>query len=101
MSDDLTSKLTGQYGEPDKSDEGSNMWGTEFKYTYWYGANDTGVTLIVHHPSVNTIFSEDSCLLVYYTRQGDKWLQEASDAEAYRVSLGKNANADSGDTSGL
>lgn len=101
MAEDLTAKLTGLYGDPDKTDEGSNVWGTEFKYTYWYGGNDTGVVLIVHHPSVNTIFSEDSCQLVYYTRAGDTWLQEASDAEAYRESLGKNTNADSDDTSGL
>jgi len=101
MEADLTTKLTGLYGEPDATDSGSNMWGTEFKYVYWYGANDTGVTLIVHHPSVNTFLSEDSIRLVYFTRQGDKWLQEASDAEAYKESLGKNATPDAGDSSGL
>lgn len=101
MEADLTSKLTGLYGEPDATDAGSNMWGTEFKYIYWYGANDTGVALIVHHPSVNTFLSEDSIRLVYFTRQGDQWLQEASDAEAYREAQGKNATPDAGDSSGL
>lgn len=101
MEADLTSKLSGLYGEPDATDSGSNMWGTDFKYVYWYGANDTGVVLIVHHPSVNTFLSEDSVLLVYYTRQGDQWLQEASDAEANREAQGKNATPDASDNSGL
>lgn len=101
MEADLTSKLSGLYGEPDATDSGSNMWGTDFKYVYWYGANDTGVVLIVHHPSVNTFLSEDSVLLVYYTRQGDQWLQEASDAEANREAQGKNATPDANDNSGL
>lgn len=101
MEADLTSKLSGLYGEPDATDSGSNMWGTEFKYVYWYGANDTGVALIVHHPTVNTFLSEDSILLVYFTRQGDQWLQEASDAEAAREAQGKNATPDAGDNSGL
>jgi len=98
---DLTSKLSGLYGEPDDTDTGENMWGTEFKYIYWFGANNTGVTLIVHHPTVNTFLSEDSVCLVYYTRQGDQWLQEASDAEAYREAQGKNATPVADDNSGL
>ena len=101
MESDLTTKLTALYGEPDHTDSGENMWGTQFKYVYWYGADDTGVVLIVHHPSVNTFLSEDSVRLVYFTRQGDTWLQEASDAESYKESLGKNATPDSNDSSGL
>lgn len=101
MEADLTSKLSGLYGEPEDTDAGENMWGTEFKYVYWYGANDTAVVLIVHHPSVNTFLSEDSVRLVYYTKQGDQWLQEASDAEANREAQGKNATPDANDNSGL
>lgn len=80
MSADLVSKLTELYGEPSKTSQDTDMWGNQYNYTYWYGANDTELVLkTTNSENDSTGFYDDEITLSYAWRQGDTLLQQASD----------------------
>ena len=80
MSTDLNNKLVSLYGPPQKENSDSDLWGNKYKYTYWYGANDTAVVLrTVDTSNDSTNLYEDEIVISYVWLEGDRLLQEASD----------------------
>lgn len=80
MSNDLISKLTTLYGEPDKTTTRSDLWNVQYEYTYWYGANDTEAVLKKVDASEDTTdLYDDEIIISYVWKKGDELLQNASD----------------------
>lgn len=99
--DDLLGKLSSLYGEPSKTLFDTNLWKDEFAFTYWYGANDTMVVLIVEDEAKSTWPLGEEIKIVYAWNGGDQLLEQASEilkAEALQNESTKYGN---GDVSGL
>lgn len=83
MANDLVSKLTSLYGEPDEVKSDVNWVGEKTDYTHWSGKNDTELMLVVVDTSNSTWdSSEDKIVIAYAWRKGDSLLQTASDTLA-------------------
>lgn len=90
----LTDKLSSLYGSPDAT--GKNKY---YTWNVWFGANNTGVSI----KSENTVDSTGKryIWITYFTKYGDKWLQDALDAENETISRAEKESSESHDTSGL
>lgn len=81
MYNNLTSKLSELYGEPNKVKTDTDIWKNEYTYTYWYGANNTELVLRCRDSTNDTSdLYDDELVITYATRGGDSWLQSANDA---------------------
>lgn len=77
---DLSQKLSSLYGEAGKTTTDSDLWGNSYKYTYWFGLNDTMVVL-KYLDSENDLTGaySDTIYISYVWNKGDELLQQASD----------------------
>ena len=99
MVNDLTSKLSGLYGDIDKDGTRSlnGIW--DYKWWIWNGANNTAVSL-TWEDCINGEY-KDKVWISYFTNEGDDWLYAASDGEKERLLREERAGAASGNTDGL
>lgn len=98
--DDLTLKLTNIYGEPSKTTNGSDIWGNQYTYTYWHGANNTELVIKgLNSENDTTDLYDDEICLSYVWRVGDELLQNASDAvRQERLDKENNAREENNNT---
>lgn len=89
IEEDLKTKLSKLYGAPDKTDSDQSWTGKiDYRYIYWYGANDTVVCLYIR----DSKDSEDSEFCISYAWQkGDDLLKAANQNEMDRVSAADSA----------
>lgn len=92
---DLKTKLTNLYGEPSDlktdteeyyvfdSDGSTSTVNINIEIAHWYGKNNTELAIRCSEPQNDTtgIYSNE-IVIAYATRDGDGWLQTASDARA-------------------
>ncbi len=102
MYEDLTQKLSLLYGEPSKTMTDSDLFGNSYKYTYWYGLNDTMVVLkyLDSGNEITDVFS-DTIYICYVWNEGDRLLQQASDILKQEAINNEKAIYGNNDTSGL
>lgn len=102
MTQDLIAKLSSIYGDYAKESTDRDLFGSVYKYYYWYGVNDTELVLVSETVSEDMAeLLSDTISISYAWRKGDELLQEAND---YLKNEDINAEASSyGDsnTSGL
>lgn len=80
MANDLVSKLTSLYGDPEETTNDKDIWGNKSTFTHWKGANDTELMLKTTDASEDTTgFCSDEIVISYAWREGDTLLQTASD----------------------
>lgn len=102
MSNDLVSKLTSLYGQPDENTDDKDMWGNVYTFTHWSGTNDTELTLKTTDSSEDsTGFYSDEISISYAWRKGDELLQAASDALKSEAKGAEAENYGNSNTDGL
>lgn len=94
---DLTSKLSGLYGDVDETGRDDGMF-YAYSWQIWKGANNTAVALTLKDDKDST---KDEVWISYFTYDGDTWLFEASDGEKERLLREEKAGASSGNVDGL
>lgn len=70
---DLTTKLSGIYGDVKKTDDSSDCSST-YTYVQWSGSNNTTVTLV---GEVDDINGHDKVYIYYATDNGNTWMNTA------------------------
>lgn len=102
MTDDLTEKLSSLYGEPDDTKKDTDLWGNKTTIIYWYGANDTVVTLrSVNSENDSTGLYNDELFIAYAWEKGDELLKDIDNKMKESASTGESANFGNGNTNGL
>lgn len=102
MSDDLISKLSSLYGEPEDTFNDTDFLDLKYTYTYWKGANDTEVVLKTQDSSEDTTdLYDDEIVISYVWLKGDGLLQTASDTLAGTANANESAVYGNDLTNGL
>ena len=99
--EDLMEKLSSLYGEPDKYIDDSLEYGYSEDYIYyWYGADDTVVSLASHS------YGDEAkpytyIHISYATYKGDEWLHTADDLITQMKQADEAKSYGTGNTNGL
>lgn len=102
MYDDLTSKLSSLYGEPDDVTNDKDWLGLKYTHTWWHGANDTVVVLHSLDSSEDeTDLYEDELWIAYAWEKGDDLLKTADDTISQTNSDAESQAYGNGATDGL
>lgn len=102
MYDDIKSKLTSLYGDPDDVTNDKSWTGVKNTYTWWHGANDTVVVLAKSDSSGDIAdLYDDELWISYAWEKGDELLKAADDAINQSNSDAEASAYGNGSTNGL
>lgn len=90
----LTDKLCSIYGNPDAT--GNN---DQYTWNVWFGTNNTGVSIKSENNNVSN--GERYIWISYFTKDGDKWLEDALNAANEGIKRAEENSSKSDDISGL
>lgn len=102
MYSDLKEKLISLYGEPNKTTYKTDYLDLSYKYTWWFGKNDTVLVLKSQNASNDTTdLFNDEITISYAWMKGDELLKDASNLLKKETLKKEESNYGSNNTAGL